>query len=170
MSEEINAPTRPFTPVKAGTPSAQSSALTDLPDFPTPGAGPEAARAEHENNAFCFVELPRISSEEKAKYEAIEVSDYESDADEVVELVGERKSGDKLYLFAIHKDGVVRRVRNDFPRVCAIILNKAFRKKLGNTKLATLTYMRRTVGRYFLHHAYSGLMVITSQEEGRRFS
>lgn len=126
MSEGLNDPALLFTPVKATATNSLSSlsALSPPPESPTPAAEPLVARTGIKGNASCFVELPRIPNQEKEKYELLDIAESESDSDsdEIVELVGEYKLGDKLYTYAEHGDGIVRRVCVNLFRMSSCIL------------------------------------------------
>lgn len=112
MLIEQSDPALLFTPVKAGPRRSESSELSDPPDSPSPDTG-AATRTDRGKDVTLFVELPSLTNEERSKYDTLNWQDSDSDSDdvdEIIELVGEHKSGNKVYLFARHGDGIVRRV------------------------------------------------------------
>lgn len=66
-----------------------------------------------------------LSTKEKAKYKSISEweDDEDEDAEEIIEIEGEHTIDGKIYCFARHRDGILRRVRLQFSAAANALLN-----------------------------------------------
>lgn len=92
--------------------SASALNSTSLQD-PVPNSL-DAPQKNVQETASFFIELPTLSQTDSDLYQPwnkkYETDDDDGDSGIVVELIGEYTSGNKRYIYARHRDGVVRRV------------------------------------------------------------
>lgn len=148
MDYDADDPASLFTPVRNSISSRNSEANTAPPSTsPSPDAPARSNRVK-DTRGF-VVELPKLGKKNLDKYQPIIVSDNDTDPDpgdatRIEEIEGEHKSGNKLFLFARHGDGILRRVCSSC-LILRLLFSLYSRRKTGSSETYILIYMMNTV-------------------------
>lgn len=108
-----------FTPPRRRS-TAPSSVLSEVPATSTEGGrdsdAPDLRVDSGDDDAPFCVQVPRMTTKEKEKYVDGQFSDSDDDSEAgIVELVGEYHLGSMVFIYALHKDTIYRRVRKIVP-------------------------------------------------------
>lgn len=121
MSDASDDPVLLFTPVKSATGSLNTDGNNETPPGTPTNNHDASTRRKGVKGARPVVDIQKMSTEELAQYQpsGIPVDDSESESEgtsKIEEIEGEHRLGDRLFLFARHRDGIVRRVSVTIPQ------------------------------------------------------